>query len=85
MTLGGAASSSDTQSTSSLYATASTTGPMNNPITPKAMSPPITPAKITSSGRSAPRLISIGRKMLSKVAQKIDQISRPLPHTIPSL
>ena len=43
---------------------------MNNPITPKAMSPPITPAKIRSSGRSAPRLISIGRTTFRKPRRK---------------
>src|SRR6185369_14625485 len=42
---------SDIHSTSSVYATARTTGPMKRPMTPKAMSPPITPAKISSIGR----------------------------------
>jgi len=67
---------SDTQSTSRGYTTASTTGLMNSPMMPKAMSPPITPAKIDSSGRSAPRLIGIGRRKLPKVPQKIAQ-TRP--------
>jgi len=38
---------------------------MNKPTTPKASRPPMTPAKIRISGRSAPRLISKGRRMLS--------------------
>src|SRR5690242_16882343 len=49
------------QACSSVYATASTTGPTKMPIRPKLISPPITPTKMRSSGRSAPRLMRIGR------------------------
>ena len=52
---------------------------------PKAMRPPMTPAKINSSGRSAPRLISIGRRTLSSVPQKIAQTRNTVPHTAPLL
>ena len=46
------------------------------PIRPKASSPPMTPAKISSSGRSAPRWISTGRKKLSIVTTTADQTSK---------
>ena len=43
----------------SVKVTVSTTGPTNRPMMPKAINPPMTPAKMRSSGRLAPRLIRI--------------------------
>jgi len=55
----------------------------DSPITPNAMSPPITPAKISSRGRWAPRLISTGRMKLSMRLQTIAQRSIPVPQAVP--
>jgi phosphatidylethanolamine/phosphatidyl-N-methylethanolamine N-methyltransferase len=49
------------------------------PIRPKPSMPPMTPAKISSNGRSAPFLISIGRRKLSSVVTKMLHTSRPSP------
>ena len=56
-----------------MYATASTTGPTKRPSSPNDTSPPITPAKMRSSGRSAPFLIRIGRSTLSMLPTMIVQ------------
>ncbi len=47
--------------------TANRTGPINRPIIPKAIKPPITPERIRISGKSAPMRINIGRMTLSSV------------------
>ena len=63
-----------------MWVTASATGPMKMPISPKAISPPITPTKISTSGRSAaPILIRIGRSTLSMVATTSITTSRKVP------
>ena len=49
----------------SVRVTASTTGPIKRPTIPKAIRPPITPARISRKGRSAPFFIRNGRIMLS--------------------
>src|SRR6185369_6392188 len=61
------------QASISVYDTARITGPTKMPTRPKPSSPPITPAKIRSSGRSAPRLISTGRSTLSSAPTTIVQ------------
>lgn len=48
---------------------------MNSPTMPKANSPPSTPARISSSDRFTPRLISRGRNRLSIIATTIAQTS----------
>ena len=58
---------------------------MKSPMTPKAINPPITPANISSNGRSAPRLIKKGRKKLSNVPQTIDHTRSAVPQTAPFL
>ena len=62
--------------------TASTTGPMNRPITPKAIRPPITPAMMRTMGRSAPRRMSSGRMTLSSTATTTDQTRRTVAQTV---
>jgi len=55
------------------------------PITPKAMRPPITPAKISSRGKSAPRLMRRGRRTLSRVTTISVQMRRTLPQKVSPL
>ena len=52
---------------------------MNRPMTPKAMRPPMTPAKISSNGKSAPLLMRNGRMKLSTVPTKIVQTIITVP------
>ena len=65
-------SSRATHDSSSVYVTASTTGPTNSPITPKPINPPMTPVMISSRGKSTPRRMSIGRRKLSSKPTGID-------------
>jgi len=51
------------------------------PTTPNAIKPPMTPAKISSNGRSAPFLMRTGRRKLSIMPTKIAHTSRMVPHT----
>ncbi len=52
-------------------------------MTPNAMSPPMTPARMRRSGRSAPRRISTGRRKLSNVPQKTAHARKPVPQNAP--
>ena len=46
---------------------------------PKLINPPMTPAKMTSSGKSAPRLMRIGRRTLSMTPTITDQTRSNVP------
>ena len=59
--------------------TASSTGPMNSPTMPNARTPPMTPDRMSSSGRSAPYLMSTGRTTLSSVTATTENTSSNVP------
>ncbi len=59
--------------------TARSTGPINRPIIPNAIRPPITPERIRSSGKSAPMRMSTGRITLSRVPTTALQTSSTVP------
>jgi len=73
------------QASISVYETARMTGPTKMPTRPKPSRPPITPAKIRSSGRSAPRRISTGRKTLSSAPTTIVQTTMKMPQPVEPL
>lgn len=60
-------------------------GPINSPIIPKATSPPITPERMISIGRSAPKRINIGRTKLSMVATTQLHTSSTVPQVVSPL
>lgn len=64
--------------------TANRTGPINRPIIPKAIKPPITPERIRISGKSAPMRINIGRMTLSSVPTTPLQTNSTVPGGIAS-
>jgi len=55
---------------------------MNSPMMPKAIRPPMTPAKISSRGRLALRRMRIGRIKPSMLMTKIDQIAKAIPQPV---
>ena len=55
---------------------------MKMPIRPNDNKPPTTPAKISSSGRSAPMRISMGRSTLSIVPTTSMMISSTVAQTL---
>src|SRR4030043_478558 len=57
---------------------------MKSPRMPNATRPPMTPAKIMTSGRSAPFRMRTGRITLSMVTARIRPTSRGGPHRPPA-
>ncbi len=64
--------------------TASSTGPINRPIMPKAIRPPMTPVRMRIIGRSAPIRISTGRITLSMVPTTQLHTSSTVPGGVPA-
>ena len=64
---------------------ANTMGPIKMPISPKAINPPMTPTKTSSSGRFAPFLIRIGRRTLSRLLVMTDHPSITMAQSVSSL